>query len=254
MPLFELAACVAATAVFTAYKCLSYCISSCDDDHSDHQNVRSHSASLTSYGTFKTKPTYQPHPSYIDTLRSYVRSEPTFKAPMPGHDSGLSLPTQSHISQNAGPSLRLPVVPQHSALHAVHTPYIVRFPANLTPALQSTSPGDSQVHIRSKKHEVIRKTPLASLTNLLNSESGEVENVKGFSAEDLREQARYMKREMQKARKLADRARKEGNRSASKRHDQDALKHRNAMIYLNQAAAEIIFREKNKVSQPSVTS
>jgi Domain of unknown function (DUF1771) len=255
MPLFELTACVAATAVFTAYKCLSYCISSCNDDHSDRQHVRSHSSSLTSYGTFKTKPTYGPHPSRIDTRGSYVRSEPTFKAPMPGHDSNFSRPTRSHISQNAGPLLRLPVVPQYSALHAVHTPYISRVPPDPTPPLQSTSPGDSQVHIRPKEHEVIRKAPLASLTNLPNFGSGEVENFKGFGAgADLREQASHRKCEMQKALELANRAGKEGNHSARERHNRDAREHRSAMMDYNKEAAEIIFREKNKVSRSSVTS
>lgn len=258
MPLFELVACAAATAVFAVYKCFPYCISSCNHDDGDRRYGRSYSASSTNYGSITTQPVYRPHPSprATNTRGSYARSKSKIKTlPNPDHDSNPSYPTRSHISQHHGPPPRLPVVPQYSATLAVPTHCIHGVPTDLTPALPSTSSGDPQAHGRPREREAICKAPLASLTNLPNLESGEGDDIKGIAtAEDLREQARHRKCEMWKARKRADRAQREGNHSAREEHNRDALEHESAAKDLNKMAAEINFKEKNKVRWPSVSS
>jgi hypothetical protein len=259
MPLFELAACVAATAVFAVYKCFPYCISSCNHDDGDRRYGRSYSASSTNYGSITTQPVYRPRPfpRATNTRGSYARSKSKIKILPNPDDSNPSYPTRSHISQHHVLPPRMLVVPQYSAALAVRTHCIHGVPTNLTLALQSTSSGDPQAHGRPRlgEREAICKAPLASLTNSPNLESDEGNDINGFAtAEDLREQARRRKCEMQKARKLAGRARRDGNDSAREGHNRDALEHRSAMRELNKVAAEIIFKNKNKVRWPSVPS
>lgn len=254
MPLFELTACVVATAVFTVYKCFSHCISSCNRDHDDggRQYGRSYLASSTNYGSITTQPVYRPHPrpSPTDARVSRARSKSTIKAPPnPDHGgSNPSYPTRSRISQHYGPPPHLPVVPQCSATLAVRTHCIRSVPADPTPALRSTSSGDPQAHGRPGEREAICKAPLASLTNLPNIESGEGKDIKGITtADDLREQAKHRRCEMVKAFELAKGAQMEGDHSARKRYKRDAFEHKRAMEELNKMAAEITFRLKNEV-------
>jgi hypothetical protein len=258
MPLFELAACVAATAVFAVYKCFPYCISSCNHDDGNRRYGRSYSASSTNYGSITTQPVARPYPTprTTNTRGSYTRSKSKIKTlPNADHDSNPSYPTRSHISQHHRPPPRLSVVPQYSAALAVRTHCIHGVPTDLTLALQSTSSGDPHSHGRPRECEAICKAPLASLTNLPNLESGEGDDVKGITtAKDLRKQARHMTCKMWKARKQAGRLRREGNQSASKEQNRDALEHRSAIRDLNKMAAAIIFKDKNKVRWLSVLS
>jgi hypothetical protein len=66
-------------------------------------------------------------------------------------------------------------------------------------------------------------------------------------AKKLREQARRRCHEMWEARSRAKSAQKKRLRAAAQEHNQRANAHQSAMIELDKRAAEIIFREKNKV-------
>ena len=66
-------------------------------------------------------------------------------------------------------------------------------------------------------------------------------------AKKLREQARRKGREMSEAHSRAKSAQKKGYRGAAQTHRQGAMSHESAMKDLDKRAAEIIFREKNKV-------
>jgi hypothetical protein len=78
---------------------------------------------------------------------------------------------------------------------------------------------------------------------------GGKESVGGLdAAEDLRSQARTLKREWEETLKLADRARKKGDYAAAARYKRDVQGHPSAVEYLNKMAAEVNFTEKNKVS------
>lgn len=66
-------------------------------------------------------------------------------------------------------------------------------------------------------------------------------------AKKLREQARRKGREMSEAHSRAKSAQKNGSRAAAQEHRQRANAHQSAMKELDKRAAEIIFREKNKV-------
>lgn len=63
-----------------------------------------------------------------------------------------------------------------------------------------------------------------------------------------------MKREEQEAYKLAKHANKRRDYNAEVAHKRDAIKHKKAMEYLNNEAAEVIFRQKNEVSWPTASS
>ena len=91
--------------------------------------------------------------------------------------------------------------------------------------------------------------PLSSLLNLPNGVfSEEYDIVEGtFTAEDLREKARRMKREEMEARQRAKRARKKREYSAEAVHKQDALARKRRVELLNKQAAKAIFDTKNKV-------
>jgi hypothetical protein len=52
---------------------------------------------------------------------------------------------------------------------------------------------------------------------------------------------------MKKANKQASHARREGSRDAQDRHEREARMHKSSMESLNRAAAEITFKENNKV-------
>jgi hypothetical protein len=75
------------------------------------------------------------------------------------------------------------------------------------------------------------------------AESGVGQN----GAEDLRSQARSLRREWEETLKLADRARKKGDYAAAARYKRDVQGHPSAVEYLNKLAAEVNFTEKNKV-------
>ncbi|KAF8482988.1 hypothetical protein DFH94DRAFT_731080 [Russula ochroleuca] len=74
------------------------------------------------------------------------------------------------------------------------------------------------------------------------AESGVGQN----GAEDLRSQARSLRREWEETLKLADRARKKGDYAAAARYKRDVQGHPSAVEYLNKLAAEVNFTEKNK--------
>lgn len=254
MPLFTLTAGVAATVIFTVYSCVSCCVSSCYQDDDDRQHRHSYQPSSTCYGSITTQPAYRPLPSPTNTRDSPVRSKPTVKTPpIPDLDRGSYYPAQNRISQRAGPSCP-PVVRLLSAARIVRDPQHSSAPRRLTPALQSTSSVDPQPRTRPGEREsILRRPPLTSLPDLSNLESDGSRSVReSTTAEDLRERARLKKQEMQKANKLAVRARKAGNNAAKDRHNRDVLAHKNAMTELNKAAAKIIFKEKNKVRRPSL--
>ena len=91
--------------------------------------------------------------------------------------------------------------------------------------------------------------PLSCLLNLPNGVfSEDADIVKGtFTAEDLREKARRMKREELEARQRAKRARKMREYSAEAIHKQDALALKRGVDLLNKQAAKAIFNMKNEV-------
>jgi hypothetical protein len=67
-------------------------------------------------------------------------------------------------------------------------------------------------------------------------------------AKKLREQARHKGREMSEARSRAKSAQKKGYRGAAQTHRQEAIAHEGAMKELDKRAANITFKENNKVS------
>jgi len=251
MPLFELAV---ATAVFTLYGCFSCNVLYCSRDDDDQGRGRASPASPAGYGSITTQPAHRPLPSPSYSRDRHTPSKSTVKTPLvPDHGGNFSHPTRSHISQQPEPS-RLPVVPHRTAALAVRAqcPSLSSSSRRPTPALQSTSSRDPHAHNRPRERETIRRAPLASLSNLSVPQPDEGQNVEGnVTGEDLREQARRRKDEMRKAHKLADRARREGNRDAKDRYERDALVQRRAMESLNKAAAKLIFKEKNKVRRRS---
>jgi len=88
----------------------------------------------------------------------------------------------------------------------------------------------------------------AHFADLASFSFDEGANIKGFTtAEDLREQARIRARMMKEACDLARSARKRGDHTAERRHNHEALAHEITMKHLNQAAAKLIFEEKNRL-------
>jgi hypothetical protein len=78
--------------------------------------------------------------------------------------------------------------------------------------------------------------------------SNELENVEDINtAMDIRERARRHHREMCDARARAKSAHKRGDFVAERMHKQEEIARRSAMDQLNTRAAEIIFKQKNKV-------
>ena len=81
-----------------------------------------------------------------------------------------------------------------------------------------------------------------------DARAGERATVEGLDlAKKLREQARRKGREMSEAHSRAKSAQKKGSRGAAQAHRQEAMSHESAMKDHDKRAAEIIFREKNKV-------
>ena len=104
-----------------------------------------------------------------------------------------------------------------------------------------------------RRREAIRNdAPLSSLVNLPNVVLLDDDDVvKGtFTAEDLRERARRMKREEQEAQKRAKRAHKKREYNAEALHKRDALVRRRAMEDSNKEAAKAFFSKNNKVRRP----
>jgi hypothetical protein len=93
---------------------------------------------------------------------------------------------------------------------------------------------------------------LLNLPNGVFSEDDDI--VRGAStAEDLRENARRLKREEKEAYKKAKRACKRREYSAEAAHKQEALARKCAAEFLNKKAAKIIFSMKNKVQRPVIS-
>lgn len=249
MSLFELAIATAQA----VYGCFSSCNTLyCSRDDDDRGHGRLYPASPAGYGSITSQPAHRPLPSPSYSRDRHTPSKSTVKTPLvPDHGGNFSHPTRSHISQQPKPS-RLPVAPHHTAALAARAHSPPSSSRRPTPALQSASSRDPQGHNRPRERETIRRAPLASLSNLSVPQPDGGQNVEeNVTGEDLREQARRRKDEMRKAYKLADRARREGNRDAKDRYERDALVQRRAMESLNKAAAKLIFKEKNKVRRRS---
>ena len=94
--------------------------------------------------------------------------------------------------------------------------------------------------------QTIPRAPTVVLSGLRSNEPTSIEGLE--FAKNLREQARRRGREMSEARSRAKGAQKKGYHGAAHAHRQEAIAHEKAMKELDKRAANIIFREKNKVS------
>ncbi|KAH9993999.1 hypothetical protein BJV77DRAFT_961647 [Russula vinacea] len=147
------------------------------------------------------------------------------------------------VSSHSQPTNRFPH--PHPALlcsHQVYYPSPSGYPVLYFAPLARVVPSP-------RRREAIRNdAPLSSLVNLPNVVLlDDDDTVKGtFTAEDLRERARRMKREEQEAQKRAKRAHKKREYNAEALHKRDALVRRRAMEDLNKEAAKAFFNKNNK--------
>ena len=100
-------------------------------------------------------------------------------------------------------------------------------------------------HVPPHVHTDSELAPVAISFVLLSDEPAGVEDLD--FAKKLREQARRKGREMSEARSRVKSAQKKGSHGAAREHRQRANAHQSAMNELDKRAAEIIFKEKNKV-------
>jgi hypothetical protein len=168
--------------------------------------------------------------SYTQGFYAPVKSAPTI--PSYNDQRGHSRPLQASSSHNI-PDTRDFYAPTKSTVKTLTVP---EHGCNLSRTSRIPPPreGPSSITVLSK---------------VLLSEEGEYVTVE--EPEGRREKARRMKREGEKALKLAKQARKRRDFSAEAVHKRDARVRECAMERLNNEAATAIFNQKNKVLWPS---
>jgi hypothetical protein len=122
--------------------------------------------------------------------------------------------------------------------------------SSLTHALNrsssSTYPQVPTSIARSKPTQVAHSSPVPAV--LPDLDSDEIENIENVNtAEELRERALGHDRQMHHERKLAKSAHRRRDYNAQRVHRARATAHKSAKKALNEKAANIIFKENNKV-------